>query len=279
MNVDFFDLVKSVLTEHNRIRQDLVSYIPILQEHLKYFKGDILHRPKEIPTQTYEGPQAVEEAIQFLKKQKPLDALTFDERLGKACEDHVRDMGQKGLLSHDSSDGKSMSDRVELYCEWDNSCGENIDVGSKTGQDVIVNLIIDDGIENRGHRINIFKPDYKYMGIASGTHREFDTITVLDYVGGVREKGKPFYDYKNFKYEYPKDVNSGFKKLEKATVQKKEAKPKTSYQLNDDDAPEETVSVRINKKTKIYQGKKITVTKKCYTLEDGTQHIVELEEF
>lgn len=278
MNVDYIELVNSVLTEHNRVRQDPASYIPILLEHLKYFKGDVLYKPKEIPVQTFEGIAAVEDAIQFLKKQKPMDALTYDESITKACEDHVKDIGPKGLLSHDSTDGKTMSDRVELYCEWDSSCGENIDLGAKRGQDVIVNFLIDDGVEARGHRKNMFKSEFKYIGISSGPHRDFDTVTVLDYVGGVREKGKPFYDYQNFKYEFPKEVNSGFKKDEKVE-KKKEVKTKNSYQLNDVDAPEGTASVRIIKKTKIYNGKRISVTKKFYTLEDGTQHIVELEEF
>lgn len=273
---DYEGLSKSILTEHNRIRQDPQSYIPILKQYLKYFKGDVIYKPKEVPVQTYEGPAVYEEAIAFLKKQKPVEALTFDERITKAAEDHVRDIGPKGLLSHDSTDGKTMSDRVEVYVEWDSSCGENIELGSKTGQDVIISLLVDDGVQDRGHRKNLFKSDFFYMGIACGPHRECETITVIDYIGGLRDKGKPFFDYSNFKYEYPQELQTGFSK---PTPKKKENKPKTAFQLQDEDAPDGTVSVKIMKKTKLFNGKLVSVTKKYYTLEDGTQHIVEVEEF
>lgn len=275
--IDFEKLSESILTEHNRIRQDPQSYIPLLKDYLKHFKDDVLHKPKEAPLQTYEGKAAFEEAIQFLKKQKPLEALTSDERLSKAADDHVRDLGPKGLVSHDSTDGKTMSDRVELYAEWDTSCGENIDLGSKNGQDVIISLLVDDGVADRGHRRNIFKTDFKYIGIACGMHRDYETIIVIDYVGGIRDQGKPFFDYANFKYDFPQELTSGFAR--KQEKKKKEVKPKSAFQLQDEDAPDRTVSVKIMKKSKMFNGRMITVTKKYYTLEDGTQHIVEVEEF
>lgn len=277
-NIDFEALRQSILSEHNRVRADPSSYIPILKEHMKYFKDDILHKPREIPIQTNEGPKAYQEAIDFLKKQRPVDTLTFDDRLAQAAEEHVKDIGPKGSLSHDSSDGKTVSDRIEMFCEWDSSCGENLEVGSKVGQDVIVSLLVNDGLSGRGHRVNLFKPDFKYVGIACGPHKDYDVVTVLDYAGGIREQGKPYYDYANFKYQYPESLSTPFKKRD-GNDEKKKIKPKTAFQLQDDDAPDGTVAVKMLKKTKLYNGKRITVTKKFYTLEDGTQHIVEVEEF
>jgi uncharacterized protein YkwD len=277
MSIDFEGLQKSVLTEINRVRQDPMSYIPIIREQMGFLKGDVLYRPREVPIQTNEGAAAYEEAISFLKRQKPVDALTFDERISKACEHHVRDLGPRGFLSHDSTDGKSMSDRLELYVEWDKHCGESIDLGAKTGQEVLVNLLVDDGVPGKGDRLNIFKEEFKYVGVASGTHREYETMTVIDFTGGLREKGKPYFDYKNFKYQYPKELETGFN-LRKNLL-KPEVKQKSSFQLTDEDAPDGTVSVKILKKDKEWEGKKIVVTKKYYTLEDGTQHIVEVEEF
>jgi uncharacterized protein YkwD len=275
MQFNYEDLKKSILTEHNRVRQDPTCYIPLLKEQMKYLKGDILYKPGEAPVQTNEGAAAYEEAISFLKKQRPVDALTYDERLSNAAEDHVKDIGPRGLVTHESSDGKTMSDRLELYCEWDTTSGENLEFGGKTGQDVIISLLVDDGVEGRGHRTNIFKTDFKYIGIACGSHRDYEVVTVLNYVGGIRDKDSPFFDYVNFKYDFPEEVTSSLKKQDK----KKENKPKTSFQLNDPDAPDRTVSVKLMKKTKLFNGRKITVTKKFYLLDDGKQHIVEIEEF
>lgn len=52
-----------------------------------------------------------------------------------------------------------------------------------------VNLMVDDGVSNRGHRKNMFSPDFKYVGIACGYHGAYDHCTVLDYAAGYGPKG------------------------------------------------------------------------------------------
>ena len=198
-----------------------------------------------------------------------MNTLTYDERLTKAALDHINDIGPKSILSHDSSDGKTVSDRIERYCEWEGICEENIDFGSKTAVDVIVFLLVDDGMEGRPHRKNMLSNEIKYVGIASGEHKGTGVMTVIDYVGGIRDVGKPFYNYNDFKYQYPEDLN----------VKVAKSKDKNSFQFDDEDAPNGTISVKIEKKEKEYQGKKHRITKKIYTLNDGSQQIVELEDF
>jgi uncharacterized protein YkwD len=44
-------------------------------------------------------------------------------------------------------------------------------------------LIIDDGVPTRGHRTNIFKDSFKFLGSASSTHGTYGTETVIDYAG------------------------------------------------------------------------------------------------
>jgi uncharacterized protein YkwD len=44
--------------------------------------------------------------------------------------------------------------------------GSDFDVnGRNHALQTIMGLIIDDGVENRGHRTNIFNPKYNYVGI------------------------------------------------------------------------------------------------------------------
>ena len=62
------------------------------------------------------------------------------------------------------------------------------------------------------------------------------------------------------------------------TFDAQEKKTKTRFQLEDQDAPDDTQSVKITKDMNIYEGKKHKVTKKFYGLSDGTQHVVEIEE-
>ena len=115
--INFESLAKQVIDEHNKIRTDPSYYIEKLHSCLSYFRGEkLLHKPGEEAIETYEGKPAFEEAIDFLKRQKPIGALQQEERLIKACRDHIADIGPAGLASHESSDGRNVSDRIETVC-------------------------------------------------------------------------------------------------------------------------------------------------------------------
>jgi len=276
IKIDVEELKHQVLTEINRVRADPTSYVPILKEYLTYFKdgNNILYRPNQVPLETYEGPQAYEDAIKSLKKQRPVQTLTFDDRLSRASQEHAEDIGPLGLYTHDSKDGKSASERIERYCEWEVACCENIDLGSRNGVEVVVSLLVDDGVEKKIHREHIFREELTHIGIGAASHKDFDIVTVIDCAGGLRDLGKPYYDRNTYKYEYPKDLNIGFKTKD----EKKEFKIKSSYQLQDADAPDGTTSMKVLKQCRLYEGRKNKVTKKYYTLDDGTHHVVEVEE-
>ncbi len=49
-----------------------------------------------------------------------------------------------------------MVSRVERYASWSGSIAENIDVGNNSAVDIVIALIVDDGVSTRGHRNNLF---------------------------------------------------------------------------------------------------------------------------
>ena len=63
--------------------------------------------------------------------------------------------------------------------------------GSTTGDNVIMSLIIDDGVANRGHRTNIFKTDFAYCGIATGSHPTYTIMSVITYAGDYVDMTQP----------------------------------------------------------------------------------------
>jgi uncharacterized protein YkwD len=68
------------------------------------------------------------EAIDVIKKQKPLSPLVASVPIEKACKDHVKDLGTNGRYdhsAHEGSDGSTVADRIEKYCVV-RGCGENI---------------------------------------------------------------------------------------------------------------------------------------------------------
>ena len=108
--------------------------------------------------------------------------------LAHASRDHVNDTGPKGVTGHNGSDGSSVSKRIERYGVWQGTNGENISYGCKTGKEIVLQLIIDDGVPSRGHRRNIFNSDYYYIGSACGNHKVYEAMCVMDFAGGMVTK-------------------------------------------------------------------------------------------
>ena len=128
-----------------------------------------------------EGDNVFKEAIQFLKSLPPLKPLQWDPNLARSAQEHVDDIGPKGLLLYQSSDGTEPEDRISKYGTYVDSLGENIDFGPNDAMGVIISLTLDDGEEERPHRENLFKADYQKVGIACGPHKTEFQMCVMDF--------------------------------------------------------------------------------------------------
>ena len=264
-NIDFEELEEQIYQIHNQIRKNPQSFIPKLKESLNHFREKIYHKPGEDPIQTYEGPEAIEDAIDFLKNQRPVKELILDENISRACKDHAYDIGVKGLTTHEGSDGKNISDRIEKYCEWEGAAAENLDFGFKKAENIILNMIIDDGVKERNQRFNLFHPDFKYIGVGANSHRDYGVCAVIGYAVDVRPLGSE-----------PKNVSDFIQEYIKNTMNRK--KVKNPFQEDEPDAPDNTVSLKIVKGNKVIDGKVKKITKKIFSLDNGSQHIIEIED-
>ena len=172
----------------NLARAEPQTYATFVEEYKKYYDGNRLTIPGRKKTLvTAEGVPAVDEAIRFLRSQKPLPPLAAAKGLYQAAKDHARDLASKGLSGHRGSDGSMPDGRVERYGNWEGSIGETVAYEVNTARMLVVALIIDDGTPTRGHRRNIFDPSYKVAGVSIAESGN-GTTCVVDYVGGFKDK-------------------------------------------------------------------------------------------
>ena len=275
-NIDYEGIEKEIYKEQNELRKNPKSYIEKLKDSLKYYQNNILSKDGEIPIPTYEGVEAVKDAINFLQNQKPVPELVYSKDISLSCKDIIEDIGPKGLVTHEGTEAKNIYNRIEKYCEWDGVLAENLDFGFKKPENIIMNMLIDDGDENRYQRKNLFYPDFKYVGIAVGPHRDYGFCVAIEYALNIREKGSDHIDVddfikKNVKIKIGDDENNLNEKDNKKIIN-------NPFQDGDPDAPDNTISLRVEKEEKEIHGKIIKITKKIFTLDDDSQHIVEIEE-
>ncbi|NJM97224.1 MAG: CAP domain-containing protein [Phormidesmis sp. RL_2_1] len=181
---DWAVVEREIIAEHNRVRQNPQSYIPILEAYLARMdtRGNIPNGcGPNCTLLTQEGRAAVQEAINFLRNQTAVGPLTLSEGAAQAAKAHAQDQ-RNGAIGHIGSDGRNSSQRLSRFGVQNSSSGENIDYGSSTAQEVLVSLIVDDGVANRGHRANIFSPDWTMAGAGCGAHATYRTVCVIDYI-------------------------------------------------------------------------------------------------
>lgn len=128
------------------------------------------------------GEYYVNSLRQDLLKVKNLPELLPSEKLYKSAEYHALDMGKAGMTGHDSSDGTSFNTRLtRMYGGW--TFGENCSYGYLEPLDIVIGLLVDDGIPSLGHRKNLLNPKFNRVGIAIRDHKTYGNNCVQDFGG------------------------------------------------------------------------------------------------
>ena len=55
--------------------------------------------------------------------------------------------------------------------------------GAHTAEQIVYNLVVDDGVRDRGHRRNIMQTMFNQAGVSVGSHPVYGTMCVIDFAG------------------------------------------------------------------------------------------------
>lgn len=184
-NVDYLSVIeKDVVLEMNKARSNPALYAQLyLEPRIKKFSGKIY----DGNFMTNEGVNAVNDCISVMKKTKTLALLIPERGLSLAAQKHSSTQGETDQTGHTGVDGSTPFTRIQKYGTY-KAAGENISYGSKSGRDIVVQLLIDDGVPSRGHRKNILSKDFSSTGVGySKQHKLYGSVCVITYAGGYSE--------------------------------------------------------------------------------------------
>lgn len=179
---------RAVVQEMSDARVRPKAYARHLRELRDCFEGTLWQRPGRVALRTEEGVAALDEAIAFLESARPVGPLRFNEGLATAARRHARDLGPRGALEHTGSDGSRLSERLNRLGTWQGLIAENISTLEEDPRQVVIQLLVDDGVASRGHRHNLFHPDLHQAGAGLAPHRDYRVVTVIDYADGFVPK-------------------------------------------------------------------------------------------
>jgi uncharacterized protein YkwD len=181
-------LETEVVVELNRARTTPREFADSLREMKLSFTDKFSFKRGGQSILTREGVAAVDEAIAFLEEVAPQPPLCVSRGISLAARDHARDQALHGGLGHEGADKSLPLERMNRYGSVDLAAGENVDYGNQRARDVVIQLIVDDGVPGRGHRLAIFNPRYRVVGVSCGSHPDYTWMCVIDYAGAYEEK-------------------------------------------------------------------------------------------
>jgi len=122
----------------------------------------------------------IKSLVTDLNSVKDLPMLYPNDILIKAAQYHSKDLSSCEDIGHDSSDGTPFHKRLMKF-GYKKPCGENVAGGRHDALGVVLDLLIDEGIPDVGHRKNILNKNYNAIGVSRDTHPKYDYNFVMDF--------------------------------------------------------------------------------------------------
>ncbi|MBN1184189.1 MAG: CAP domain-containing protein [Bacteroidales bacterium] len=116
--------------------------------------------------------------ISDLKNQTPMEPLYVSKVLYEAALEHAKESGENGTTGHDNFGGRYYNAN-KIF----DMVGENCDYGNQYSLNIVMSLLIDEGVPSLGHRINILRDRYTHIGVSIQPHKTYRYNCVMGFGG------------------------------------------------------------------------------------------------
>jgi hypothetical protein len=137
---------------------------------------------------TYVEEKQVENSSYLRSLRRDLDGLDRlaplypEQDLSVIAQGHATKSGQQGRVGH-----QDFNRRFEpLLGNPYNHVGENCSYGFETAIDIVISLLIDEGVKDHGHRKNLLSESFNSIGVGIRPHKSYRTNCVMDF--GQRDR-------------------------------------------------------------------------------------------
>ena len=150
MSNEEMDMVREI----NLMRQNPAGYVQYIKEYITDLQKN---------GNMGSSIQTAYELIGELDKTTKLSTLQPLQCIYTAAKKHGEDQKSRGTTDHAGSDGSMPWDRVLRECPNLKDGNENLVGGPSDIRRAVILLLVDDGIDSRGHRKTLLNPEWQYV--------------------------------------------------------------------------------------------------------------------
>lgn len=118
----------------------------------------------------------VKSLFKDLSKSHKLPMLKPDKGMYALAKKHAEWSGKKGKTGHQRFNERAKKSGHSKY-------SENCQYGYFTAIDILIDLLIDDGVPSLGHRKNILNKEMMYTAVSIQPHKVYKYNCVIEYAG------------------------------------------------------------------------------------------------
>ena len=169
--LDSANTAKSI-TQLSSEEKNVIKLINLARMYPKQFAKNYVAKYDEKKTGFDYGPAYAKDKaslITNLNALKPLKPLIFDNEMYDLAKCWCVESGKSGAIGHNRKTCKSGYN------------GECCSYGFSGALDIVMQLMIDNGVPGYGHRKIILTPYYTKIGIKNGSHKEYSFVSVIDF--------------------------------------------------------------------------------------------------
>lgn len=168
----------------NDLRSNPSGWIDRLNNRAETYSGQEYKDSKGQTFISKEGRYACEEAVDILKEMtRPRSSGRLENEdclemvASEYCRDYIESSGDEVLIDQE---GLDITQKLDSLGSWRGMIGHCVAFQAGTAEDILIKLLIDDGVASRRNRTALLHPSFQYIGVvSSSSHPKYENITVV----------------------------------------------------------------------------------------------------